>query len=192
VFLDGNDLPNAFEGIDEFVVGETGFGTGLNFLAVWALFDAHKKVGQKLRFISVEKYPLSKAEIDNALANWGELDELREDLVAAYPDEPCGVFEVDFGDVSLTVYFDDVVDGLKKCAFKVDAWFLDGFKPSSNPEMWRDGVIKEIARLSQVGTRLATFTSVGYVRRALIAIGFDVKRVSGFRYKRHMVVGVMV
>jgi len=193
VFLDGNRLPDVWDGKAVFVVGETGFGTGLNFLAVWDLFRKAGVTGgaQKLHFISVEKYPLSKDAIDNALGRWAALDDLRDLLVAAYPDAPRGVFDYDFEDVRLTVYFDDVVDGLSQCEACVDAWFLDGFRPSSNPEMWSDDVFAQIARLSKVGTSFATFTSAGFVRRGLGAVGFDVRKVSGFGRKREMSVGVM-
>ena len=191
VFLDGNDLPQAFAGKDEFVIAETGFGTGLNFLAVWDLFSRVRSERQKLHFISVEKYPLCSDEIDAALEHFEVLNEGREALVSVYPDEPCDVFEYDFGGVKLTIYFGDVVDGLKRCDARVNAWFFDGFKPATNPEMWRDAVFEQVGRLSRAGTTFSTFTSAGFVRRGLDRVGFDVKRVSGFRYKRHMSVGVL-
>jgi len=191
VFLDGNSLPKAWGGQDNFVVSETGFGTGLNFLAVWKLFDETKGDGQELHFISVEKYPLSKKKIDEAMEHWGELDDYRARLVEVYPDEPKGLFEVDFGRVRLTIYFDDVVDGLRQVDQSVDAWFLDGFRPSSNPEMWSDTVFEQVGRLSQPGARFATFTSAGFVRRGLEGVGFEVSKVSGFGRKREMSIGVM-
>ena len=190
VFLDGNGLPETWSGAKQFVIGETGFGTGLNFLAVWKLFGETAAEGQKLHFISVEKFPLSAEQIDEALSHWGELDEYRAQLVEVYPENPIGVFEHDFGRVKLTITFDDVVDGLKQADTIVDAWFLDGFRPSSNPEMWTDAVFEQVARLSKEGTRFATFTSAGFVRRGLEAVGFDVKKVPGFGRKREMSVGV--
>ena len=190
VFLDGNALPQNFKGKVEFVIAETGFGTGLNFLAVWDLFLKSAKEGQKLHFISVEKYPLSRDEIDDALSHWGELDALRQKLVAVYPEDAVGVMHVDFGDVRLSVYFDDVVDGFAQVSQTVHAWFLDGFRPSSNPDMWSDAVFEQIARLSDTGTSFATFTSAGFVRRGLSAVGFDVRKVPGFGRKREMSVGV--
>jgi len=190
VFLDGNGLPDFWEGREHFVIGETGFGTGLNFLAVWKLFREAAADGAKLHFISVEKFPLNAAQIDEALAHWEELCDLRGQLVVAYPTVCEGVFEHEFDDVKLTIYFDDVVDGLGACDTQVDAWFLDGFRPSSNPEMWRGAVFEQVARLSRRGSRFATFTSAGFVRRGLEAVGFDVKKVSGFGRKREMSVGV--
>ena len=190
VFLDGNGLPAAWEDCGEFTIAETGFGTGLNFLAVWKLFEERGVGTQKLHFISVEKFPLSAREIDDALSHWDELDAFRAQLVAAYPDNPQGVFECDFGTVNLTIYFDDVVDGFQQCECEVDAWFLDGFRPSSNPEMWTEDVFAQVARLSKSGTRFATFTSAGFVRRGLEAVGFEVKKIPGFGRKREMSVGV--
>jgi len=190
VFLDGNGLPGAFAGHDVFVVGETGFGTGLNFLAVWDLFLKAGRAGQTLHFISVEKFPLSKVQIDEAMAHWPELDGLRSQLVDVYPDAPGGVFEYNFENVTLTLYFGDVVDGFAACNICVDAWFLDGFRPSSNPEMWSDAVFAQVARLSREGASFATFTSAGFVRRGLSAVGFDVSKVPGFGRKRGMSVGV--
>ncbi|MFK7839841.1 MAG: tRNA (5-methylaminomethyl-2-thiouridine)(34)-methyltransferase MnmD [Bdellovibrionales bacterium] len=191
VFLDGNDLLNQWVDRDRFLIGETGFGTGLNFLAVWALFDCHRAPDQHLHFISVEKYPLSVDEVYDALSHWPELDLYRDQLVSVYPDACEGVFHHDFGAVSLSVYFDDVLKGLSQYPANVDAWFLDGFRPSSNLEMWTEDVFKEVARLSQSETRFATFTSAGFVRRGLESVGFDVKKVPGFGRKREMSVGVL-
>ena len=191
VFLDGCGLPEAWEDSSEFVIGETGFGTGLNFLAVWQLFEETAKQGQSLHFISVEKYPLSRSEIDDALTGWDELRDFRDRLVEAYPEKSVGVFEYDFGAIKLTIYFDDVVEGFQRCDETIDAWFLDGFRPSSNPEMWTESVFEQVARLSDKGTRFSTFTSAGFVRRGLEAVGFDVQKVSGFGRKREMSVGVM-
>lgn len=190
VFLQGNGLPDAWIGKDAFVIGETGFGTGLNFLATWQLFKKTSAKDTKLHFISVEKFPLSAKEIDNALKHWEELDDIREQLVVAYPDDMSCVFEHDFGRVKLTLFFDDVVDGLKTFDENIDAWFLDGFRPATNPEMWTDQVFEHVGRLSKTGTHFATFTSAGFVRRGLEAVGFDVQKISGFGRKREMSVGV--
>ena len=191
VFLQGNSLPEAWAGRDTFIIGETGFGTGLNFLAAWQLFEKTAEKGTKLHFISVEKYPLFADTIDNALVDWDILEDYRMRMVDAYPDNPQGVFEYDFGDVKLTIIFADVVDGLKSFDTTVDAWFLDGFRPASNPEMWTDQVFEQVGRLSKTGTNFATFTAAGFVRRGLDAVGFDVRKLPGFGRKREMSVGVL-
>lgn len=191
VFLDGNGLPLAWAGKDYFTIFETGFGTGLNFLAVWKLFEEVAQQEKSIRFVSLEKFPLSKDDIDQALKHWGELDELREQLVDAYPDDPSGVFRAQLSDrVSLDIHFGDANDVMPALDIDVDAWFLDGFKPSSNPDMWSDAVFQNMARMSHTGSTFATFTSAGFVRRGLAAVGFDVQKVPGYGRKREMSVGV--
>ncbi|MGH1397792.1 MAG: tRNA (5-methylaminomethyl-2-thiouridine)(34)-methyltransferase MnmD [Alphaproteobacteria bacterium] len=189
VFLDGNGVPEAWGGVDEFVIAETGFGTGLNFLAVWKLFTESAAAGQRLRFISVEKFPLSRDDIAGALSHWPELAEQREAFLAAYDDVlACG--RGVFGDVTLELHLGDVKDVLPRWDVPVNAWFLDGFKPSTNPDMWSDFVFGQMARLSDVGTSFATFTAAGFVRRGLAGAGFEVRKVKGFGTKRDMSVGV--
>ncbi len=191
VFLDGNGLPDAWAGKDHFTIFETGFGTGLNFLAVWKLFEEGAAQGQTLRFVSVEKFPLGKKDIGEALKNWGELDQFRECLVEVYPDDPSGVFLADVNKrVSVEVHFGDANDVMPALEMDVDAWFLDGFKPSSNPEMWSEAVFAAMGRMSHAGSSFATFTSAGFVRRGLEAAGFDVRKVPGYGRKREMSVGV--
>ncbi len=193
MFLDGNGLPDAFSdlgaGRSEFTICETGFGTGLNFLAVWKLFEDAAREGQSLHYISFEKYPLSADQIDEVLSHWAELENYREKLAAMY-DMAGGVFAM-INRVKLTLIIGDVNTEMPKLDANVDAWFLDGFKPSSNPEMWSDTVFSNMARLSHSGSTLATFTSAGFVRRGLQAAGFEIKKVAGYGRKREMVVGRM-
>lgn len=191
VFLQGNNLPAAWAGKEHFTIFETGFGTGLNFLAVWKLFEDSAKGDQTLRFVSVEKFPLGAGEIDAALSHWGELSDWRERLVAVYPQKPVGVFRAQMNArVSLEVHFGDANDVMPALEMDVDAWFLDGFKPSSNPEMWSETVFAAMGRMSHAGSSFATFTSAGFVRRGLQAAGFEVRKVPGYGRKREMSVGV--
>lgn len=193
VFLQGNNLPAAWAGKEHFTIFETGFGTGLNFLAVWKLFEDSAKDYQTLRFVSVEKFPLSAGEIDAALSQWEELSDWRERLVAVYPQKPAGVFRAQMNArVSLEVHFGDANDVMPALEMDVDAWFLDGFKPSSNPEMWSEAVFGAMGRMSHAGSSFATFTSAGFVRRGLQAAGFEVRKVPGYGRKREMSVGVYI
>ena len=186
VFLDGNDLPGAWQGKERFVIAETGFGTGLNFLAVWKLFEETAREGQTLEFISFEKYPLNAVEIEAALEPWAdELDVV--ELISVYSQESC-VLQIN-EHVTLHLIFGDVNEELPKLEAQVDCWFLDGFKPATNPEMWTDTVFENMARLSRQGTTFATFTAAGVVRRGLQTVGFDVRKVAGFGRKREMLVG---
>ncbi len=185
VFLAGNNLPEAWAGRGRFTIAETGFGTGLNFLAVWKLFAETAIPGQSLEFISFEKYPLSAAEMKQALSIWDE--ELKE-----YADALCAAYPADgriAQNVTLRLIIGDVNEELPKLETPVDCWFLDGFRPSSNPEMWTEAVFENMARLTVSGGTFATFTSAGFVRRGLQAAGFEVSKVRGFGRKREMSVG---
>ena len=197
VFLGGNGLPEFWRGSENFTICETGFGTGLNFLAVLKLWkeEAQGERPKDLHFISFEKYPLSGAEIKQYLSHWQELEKELEALLAVYPDVldygQCYVLDVIDG-VRLSLIIGDVNEEMPKLedGSLVDCWFLDGFKPSSNADMWSETVFSNMARLSVSGTRFATFTAAGFVRRGLGEQGFEVCKISGFGRKREMCVGV--
>lgn len=195
VFLKGNDLPAAWqEGEKPFVICETGFGTGLNFLATIKLFDETAYQAAQLHFISFEKYPLTPDFIKNALTPfWDEVGGYADKMLAAYPIRVPGFhrLSIDLNDgkrVFLTLIFDDVNDALPDLNAQVDCWFLDGFTPAKNPQMWSETLYQNMARLSVKGTRVATFTAAGDVRRGLQTAGFDVQKTEGFGRKRDMVV----
>lgn len=185
VFLNGNDLPKAWGGRDHFVIAETGFGTGLNFLAVWELFLRHSESHQTLEFISFEQFPMTKLEIEAALEPF-YFGPLKENFLESYPD-----FEDGDGRVILRVIEGDINKKLPELSMKqaVDCWFLDGFTPAKNPEMWTQTVFDNIARLSLSGTSFATFTAAGFVKRGLQKAGFMVEKVPGFGTKRDMLRG---
>lgn len=192
VFLKGNALPQAWQGKPRFTIAETGFGTGLNILSAWKLFEETAEPGQCLDMISVEKFPLKPQQIAEYLAHWQDFFGMRvERLCAIYPLLTPGFHRLHLApNITLTLVFDDVNAALPRIQAEVDAWFLDGFKPSSNPEMWSEKVFAEMARLSKPGATLATFTSAGFVRRGLTAAGFQVEKIPGFGTKREMTVGV--
>ena len=191
VFLDGNRLPRKWQEQDRFVICETGFGTGLNFLAAWKRFEETTKPHQRLDFISFEKYPLDVEEIAAHLQPWRDFFEGHlQKLLQLYPPLLPGFHRVVLTDrVTLTLVFDDVNTAMPKLDAKVDAWFLDGFKPSTNPEMWSETVFQNMTRLSHSGTRLSTFTAAGQVRRGLEAAGFAVEKMQGYGRKRDMTIG---
>ena len=194
VFLSGNDLPERLAQLgshDYFVVGETGFGTGLNFLALWQLWrqvrpDNHSR----LHLLTVEKHPLTLADLRRALLIWPELAELSTQLLAQYPPPLSGVHRLIFAEerISLDLWLGDAADCLPNihsdCA--VDAWFLDGFAPSCNPELWQTHILSQIVRLSAVGTTFASFSVAGVVKQGLRAHGITVTRPKGFGRKRQM------
>jgi len=192
VFLKGNGLPDAWKDRSHFTIAETGFGTGLNFLATWALWQETRAPDQHLHFVSVEGFPLTREDLAQTLKKWPELAPFADALLARYPEPHRGPHLIHLDDtVTLTLYEDDIAPALRGLDASVDAWFLDGFSPASNPDMWSEDVFAEVARLSRPGTRFATFTAAGFVRRGLQAQGFDVQKVSGFGRKREMLVGEM-
>ena len=191
VFFDGNDLPGRWGGRSTFVIAETGFGTGLNFLATWKLFEETAGADQRLEFMSVEKYPLSRGEIAGALEVWrDDIGDYLDRYLALYPIRVPGPHRINLTDrVALTVWFGDIADVLPEWQTPVDAWFLDGFTPAKNPEMWGGALYRHMARLSHGETTYATFTAAGDVRRGLGVAGFGVEKVKGFGRKRDMIKG---
>ncbi len=174
VFIEQNRLKERFQALPpggRLVIGETGFGTGLNFLCAWQLFDQHAPAGTRLHFVSVEKYPLSHADLQRALALWPELAPFAAALLKQYVAIHAGFQRLllDNGRVSLTLLIGDALEQLPLLDARIDAWFLDGFAPAKNPEMWTPELFAELARLAAPGSTLSTFTSTGWVRRSLNA-----------------------
>ena len=192
VFLKGNNLPEAWQGYDNFTIAETGFGTGLNFFSAWKLFEETTDKTQTLDFISVEKFPLTPKEIAAALKPWEDYFEGRiENFLKHYPIRIAGFHRIKINhQITLTLIFDDVDLALPSLETSVDCWFLDGFTPAKNPQMWQDKVFEQMARLSAAGSRYATFTAAGDVRRGLEVAGFSVQKQKGFGHKRDMIAGV--
>jgi tRNA 5-methylaminomethyl-2-thiouridine biosynthesis bifunctional protein len=194
VFLAHNRLAERFAALTEngrLVIGETGFGTGLNFLCAWQQFEQTAPAGARLHFVSVEKYPLARADLERALALWPELAPWSGPLLTQYRAIHPGFQRLVFagGRVILTLLVGDVLDTLPQLDARIDAWFLDGFSPAKNPEMWTPALFAELARLSAPGASLATFTCAGFVRRGLTEAGFAMTKVKGFGHKREMLAG---
>lgn len=227
VFLDGNNLPENWKHKDRFVIAETGFGTGLNFLSAWKLFDETCSKNQTLHFISIEKYPLEPDEIyeylhpllssraERSVSEVKSKDLIKSDeeedpstslhsgrdnkiswlnylekLCAHYPLKLPGFHRVHVKEnITLTLIFDDINEALPRLNAQIDCWFLDGFKPSTNPQMWSEILFKEMNRLSKPGATFATFTAAGAVKRGLQNAGFNVQKVPGFGRKREMLTG---
>ena len=179
VFLAGNDLPGRF--CDGFQVAELGFGTGLNLLALVLASG-----GAAVRFISFEAYPMAVADMARALAAFPQVQ--AEGLLQAWG---AGRRRFDLGRVEVEVIVGDARETLPSWEGKADAWFLDGFSPAKNPELWSDGLMDQVGRHTAAGGTCATYTAAGHVRRALAAAGFEVARVAGHGTKRHMTRGRM-
>ena len=186
VFLDGCGLPGAWAGRDRFVVGELGFGTGLNILALLDLWRAARPPGARLHVFSIEAHPLDAAEAARALAAWPELADLAAALTSRWPGRARGFHRLEFPDlgVILDLAVMEAAEALEQWSGRADAWFLDGFSPALNPAMWRQEVLDLLAARSAPGARAATFTVAGAVRRGLAAAGFTVEKKPGFGRKR--------
>lgn len=196
VFLQHNRLAERFAQLNDddcMVIGETGFGTGLNFLCTWQLFRQQAVHDARLHFISVEKFPLQPADLSRALALWPELDEPAQQLASVYRHLLDGVQSIclDNNRVQLSLLIGDACEQLARLdtRTRVNAWFLDGFAPAKNPDMWTDQLFTQLARLSAPDATLATFTSAGFVRRGLQNAGFTMQRNKGFGHKREMLSG---
>ena len=202
VFIEGNQLIESWENCQQrhFTIAETGFGTGLNFLCAAYQFDLFRQKNpdhplKKLFFVSTEKFPLSLADLSLALNNWPSLNVYAQQLIKQYPTAVSGAHRLNLleGLVILDLHFGDAIhsfsnmhvyeDGL------VDAWFLDGFAPRKNDELWGEGLFSQLARLSRQQASFATFTAASAVRRGLEAAGFQVNKRKGFGKKREMIFG---
>lgn len=196
VFVAGNDLPRRFARLapgETFTIGETGFGTGLNFLCAWRAFEGMAPPGAQLDYFSVEKFPLDEAELVAAVAPWPELAPYAEALGRRWRRRVPGWNRWHFagGRVRLTLAWTDVAEALPELPdASIDAWFLDGFSPARNPEMWSQAVCRALARAARPGATLATYTVAGWVRRQLAEAGFETWKVTGYGRKRHMLRGV--
>ncbi len=192
VFIQGNALITCWQALagDTFTIIETGFGTGLNFLCACKHWLEYAPADAVLHFISVEKYPLTLQDMQTALAHWQTLHPETDELIANYASLlKTGKIVLFNGRIQLQVLFGDASACLGNIDTQADAWFLDGFAPSKNPDMWQPALFEQMARLSHLNTTFATFTSAGVVRRGLAAAGFTVIKKPGYGRKREMISG---
>ncbi len=198
VFIRHNQLTERFTRLEKtpFTIIETGFGTGLNFLSAVQHFLEHAPTSASLRYISIERFPLNIGDLIRANQNWPMFNETALQLYAIYAKlkiglNPFGLYQ---NRINLDLWIGDVSECLSKIQIPTradfaDAWFLDGFAPAKNSNMWSENLFSEMARLSNSNTTFATFTSAGRVRRALLTAGFEVSKVAGFGQKREMLYG---
>ncbi len=192
VFIQGNNLSSRWQAWsgNTFTIIETGFGTGLNFLCACKHWLEYAPADAQLHFISVEKYPLTPQDMQQALTHWQTLHSIADALIADYETLlNTGNIALFGGCVQLQVLFSDAAACLGNLKNQADAWFLDGFAPSKNPDMWQPALFAQMARLSHRHTTFATFTSAGMVRRGLAAAGFTVTKKPGYGKKREMISG---
>jgi tRNA 5-methylaminomethyl-2-thiouridine biosynthesis bifunctional protein len=194
VFIEHNRLKERFASLESstFTLIETGFGTGLNFLAVAAHWLALAKHSAQLHFISIEKFPLKLDDLRRAYETWPQFAEISCEFLQNYTKLKVGnnVFSMAGGRIQLALQVNDILEVLAQITQNADAWFLDGFAPAKNSEMWSSAVLEHIARLSKPNATFATFTSAGGVRRGLQKVGFEVEKNTGFGKKREMLSGI--
>lgn len=215
VFIESNQIMERWNLSKDpiFTICETGFGTGLNFLYTWKLWEefqnkhntfsdaesvspsqkSESKINSLrwLHFVSTEAFPLSGSDIYKYLSEIPEISKQLNCFLAKYNLYSPAFYRFIFPEsqITLTLLYGDINNTLPELVANVDAWYLDGFAPSKNPEMWSDRVFQEMARLSHIGTSFATYTSSSAVRKGLKAVGFQVQKKNGFGKKREMCFG---
>lgn len=193
VFLRGNGLPERWATRERFVILETGFGSGLNFLATWAawLEDPHRC--DRLHYLAVEKHPFRAEDLARLHQRWPDFAPLSAALCAAWPLLTPGFHRLEFasGRITLTLLLGEADTVLRRCEARIDAIYLDGFDPKKNPEMWLTRLFHHLARLAAPTATLATWCVAGEVREALRTAGFEVVKRPGFGRKRHMLAGTL-
>lgn len=190
VFLQPLGLPERWRGRRRFTLAELGFGAGLNALAAWDLWAHTREPGAILHFISVEGFPMDRADAARALALFPELSGRAEKMLARWPCRASGLHRVWFPEdgFCLTLIHEAAKDALNAITGPVDGWLLDGFAPARNTDMWAPELFKKIAALSAPDARAATYSVAGAVRSALSDAGFSVERAPGFAHKRERII----
>ncbi len=196
VFIAQNRLAQRFAApnLSSFTIIETGFGTGLNFLVVSALWLKLAPKTASLHYIGIEKTPLSPTDLTLAHALWPQFADVFNALKTPYLSLKKGTNQISMaaGRIQLGLQADDIALVLPQITKQADAWLLDGFAPAKNADMWSEELFAHMARLSKQSTTFATFTSAGAVRRGLQAVGFKVNKQKGFGKKREMLSGVFM
>jgi tRNA U34 5-methylaminomethyl-2-thiouridine-forming methyltransferase MnmC len=184
VFLGANELPARFA--PGFHVAELGFGTGLNMLAAWRAWEESGQTGA-LQFTSFEAFPMAAADMAKALEVFPDV----APWAVRFLDSWQGEGSCDLGSLQLNVIIGDARVSLPKWTEAADAWFLDGFSPAKNPELWQEDLLQAVADHTAPGGSVATYTAAGFVRRGLETAGFSVTRIAGFGRKRHMTKAIL-
>jgi tRNA 5-methylaminomethyl-2-thiouridine biosynthesis bifunctional protein len=193
-FVDGNHLGARFSALTQphFSIAETGFGSGLNFLVTQALWLQQAPSDARLNYIALEQYPLKLQDFARCLGHWPEFASATAQLTAQYPPLLEGFHRLEFdnGRISLTLIFADATQGLSEFEGPVDAWFLDGFSPATNPDLWSAALLQQVARLSHSGTTLAAAHTDSCVHEGLAAVGYEISQAAGLDVTPKMLSGI--
>lgn len=193
VFLAGNDLPQRFSEIDRFVVAELGFGTGLNFIETRRVWERVRTAGQRLQFVSFEGFPITPDAMKRALARWPDLSQMGNELAERWAGIAKGVDVFEWqcdSQAELLVFIGQADQTVGVWDGFADAWYLDGFAPARNQEMWSSELLGDVFERTRRGGTFATYTAAGWVRRNLAGAGFVVEKRPGFGGKREMLCGM--
>lgn len=191
VFLGLNNLPTRWRDGNSFSICELGFGTGLNFLLSAQCWQESSAPDQLLHYVCIEKFPLSTTDLEAALKQWPELSPLASRLLGTYPALVAGTHRLSFPEwrINLTLHFGEALEVLKKESHQFDAWYLDGFSPAKNNDLWSKEICQEMARLSHPETTVATYSVASAVRENLADSGFKVEKVPGYGQKKESLQG---
>ncbi|MEO1703314.1 MAG: tRNA (5-methylaminomethyl-2-thiouridine)(34)-methyltransferase MnmD [Pseudomonadota bacterium] len=190
VFLQQNGLPERWSAGDEFVIGELGFGTGLNLFETWRQWIKQRKSSQRLTFVSFEAYPMAPDAMHQSISRWPDLLPLCDRFLPQWEKVKAGTnqFQLD-PQTMCEVHVADAMHGMSRWPGKVDAWYLDGFAPAKNAAMWSAELMQVVADHTSENGTFATYTAAGWVRRNLEAAGFAVEKIPGHGTKREMIRG---
>lgn len=186
VFLTGNGLPDRL--CNGFHIAELGFGTGLNLMALALAWRATGRQGT-LAFTSFEAYPMPAEDMARALDAFPETGSVSPELIKSWS---LGLRQFNVQGIEVNVITGDARETLARWQGRVDTWFLDGFSPAKNPELWNGPLLADVARHTNPNGTFATYTAAGFVRRGLQAAGFQVERIKGYGTKRHMTRGTLM
>lgn len=195
VFLAGNGLPDRFAGREQFIIAELGFGTGLNFIETWSAWETDAPEGARLEYHSFELRLLDRDDIERALAAWPDLGIKAQELAARWPGHPDDDVRIELESqnrlICLQIHAGLALEQMTEARFSADAWYLDGFSPARNPDMWSAELMGAVADRTSEGGTFATYSAAGWVRRNLQAAGFAVEKRPGHTGKRDMSVGTL-
>lgn len=175
---------------DEITVAEAGFGSGLNFISTISKFQSLNK--KHLHYIAVEKYPFSRAELARIYEDFGLINDISREFLDAYYIVPNSLLRINLlnSSIILDIYFGDILEFLDECDFKADIWYLDGFAPSKNPQMWSEEFLSNLACYCSKGAIIRSFSCARVVRDRLI--GFEISKIKGYHKKREMLQAICI